>query len=105
METVDLTVLHKRRRNIDAVATRCREFGYPFLTWPEDKALLTLADLPKLTRVNFPPAWKDAQSGLYFVVYNDEQLRDVIRVGRAYSIRSGIDHIFGAVVVEYMVQS
>lgn len=100
---MELADLHNRRANIETVAALAKERDTPFLTWPEDKELLRLSDLPEITRVNVPHNWVSCELLFYFIVRDDEQLRDIIRVGRAYSINPALGQFTGTYVQEWKV--
>ena len=108
MELNELTDLHNRRNNIGTVARRCTEHNYPLLVWPEDKALLRLADLPRIYgKPNKPAAWRDMEYTVARLIGTDEQLRDFIREGRAYAVSDTVQHLTprSVLVVEYAVES
>lgn len=97
---------HNRRRNIETVSRRCKENNYPYLAWPEDKELLTLADLPVLSsarRPNTPPTWMSMIAVGFFPALTDAILRQRIRAGFAYYVIA-ITNV-GPVVQEYAVKS
>ena len=98
---MELADLHNRRSNIGTVAKRCRDNNYPLLAWPEDKELLRLSDLPVINRrPNIPTTWLSCDTNIMFVLHSDQALRDIVKVGRAYYVRAGIDNILGSKVVE-----
>lgn len=83
--STQLTDLHNRRANILHVARRAKEYGYPLLAWPEDKALLRVEDLPEIGgRVNVPRVWQGIQTMRTQVIANDAELRDFVREGYGY---------------------
>jgi len=100
---MELTDIHNRRSNITLVSNRAKAHGYPLLAWPEDKQLLRLADLPRLVHANKPPAWTTLVPGIYFIVSTDNALRDIIKIGRAYSINPALGQFNGHYVQEYKV--
>jgi hypothetical protein len=108
MKLEEIADHHNRRSNIALVAQRCREHRYPLLAWPEDEALLRLTDLPVIHGTpNRPVDWKDLEYTVARLIGTDEQLRDFIRVGRAYCIKDAIQHLTprSKLVVEYMVET
>jgi len=79
----------------------------PFLVWPEDKFLLTLADLPVQAK-NSAPDWEEFGVCWTFPVLDDKELRLMIREGYAYDIKGISDQfVRGRVylVTEYHVKS
>lgn len=108
MNTNELTDLHNRRANIETVASRCREHGYPLLAWPEDKALLRLSDLPQMTHAgafNQPTAWQHCEFHRLLCVASDTDLRNKITEGKAYAIILNLGQFQGTTVAEYKVES
>ena len=108
MKLNEIADLHNRRGNIGTVARRCAEHGYPLLVWPEDKALLRLTDLPVINgRPNKPTTWTDFEYTVARLIDNDEELRDFIREGRAYAIKTAAQQFAGSsrLVVEYRVST
>jgi hypothetical protein len=106
MKLNEIADLHNRRRDIGVVARRCAEHSYPLLAWPEDKALLRLADLPVIHgKPNKPTSWTSFEYTVARLIGSDEQLREFIREGRAYAISDTVQHLTPAsrLVVEYMV--
>ena len=105
MET-QLTDTHNRRKNIRLVAERAKANAYPLLTWPEDKTLLRLSDLPVIAGTpNKPTAWASMESSnRFFFVQTDEQLRRLIVVGRAYFCNPTVQQVLGTLVVECKVK-
>lgn len=101
---MELTDIHNRRRDIDVVAKRCREHGYPLLAWPQDTELLRLADLPNPAQINVPMDWTDCQYNVALFIKGNEELRKFIKPGNAYAINGAVQQINGAsFVVEYNV--
>ncbi len=108
MNTNELTDLHNRRANIEAVATRCRKHAYPLLAWPEDKALLRIADLPRIAHAgafNQPIAWARCELRQLFFVPDNATLRDCVRIGSAYAVVTNLVQFVGTVIAEYEVES
>jgi len=102
----ELADLHNRRANLELVSKRAKEHNYPLLIWPEDKALLRIADLPVFVKANRPVNWvKCEPSSLAFRVTSDQQLRDLVKVDRAYAINPAVQHITGYHLVEYRIES
>jgi hypothetical protein len=84
----ELADLHNRRKNIRLVSDRAKAMGFPYLVWPEDKELLRIDDLPLgdyKRRPNVPISWSKIDPTRYYIVINDEDLRQYIREGFAYS--------------------
>ncbi len=107
-KTMELTDLHNRRSNIDAVATRCRKHAYPLLAWPEDKELLRLSDLPQLAHVvafNIPIAWQRCEFLRLLCMTSDADLRNKITEGKAYAIVLNLGQFQGMTVAEYELES
>ncbi len=107
-KAMELTDLHNRRSNIEAVAARCREHAYPLLAWPEDKALLRLSDLPQVIHAgafNQPIAWKRCEFHRLLCVASDIDLRNKITEGKAYAIILNLGQFQGTTVAEYGVES
>jgi len=100
---MELGDIHNRRANIETVSNLAKAHGYPLLTWPEDKQLLCLGDLPRLIHVNRPINWISLEPSMYFIVKDDQTLRDVIKIGRAYSINPALGQFNGQFVQEYKV--
>jgi len=101
MHKLELADLHNRRGNITTVSNRAKANNYPVLTWPEDKELLRVSDLPTINgNPNVPPAWESFRSESIFFVSNDCDLRNKIRVGRAYYRNTSIQHLVGYLIVE-----
>lgn len=103
--SLELADLHNRRANIETVANLARVNGTPFLTWPEDKELLRLADLPRITRVNIPVNWVKCEPVISFVVTSDQSLRDIIVIGRAYSVNPALQQFNGVYVQEWKIET
>jgi hypothetical protein len=103
MNEMELTDLHNRRANIITVSNLAKAHGYPLLAWPEDKQLLRLADLPRLVQANKPINWTHLEPGIYFIVANDQALRDIIKPGKAYAINPALGQFNGSYVQEYKV--
>ena len=101
----ELADLHNRRANLELVSKQAKAHGYPLLIWPEDKALLRIADLPVFMKVNQPVNWVKCEPSMTFRVTSDQQLRDLVKVDRAYSINPAVQHITGYHLVEYRVES
>ena len=103
---MNLTDLHNRRGNIALVSKRAKENGFPFLTWPEYRQLLRLADLPVINGIaNRPPAWRAMITTATFTVHSDEQLREAVKIGRAYAVTTVAQQLSGTQIVEYKVKS
>lgn len=101
MEKLELTDLHNRRGNIELVSKRAKENDYPLLTWPEDKQLLRLVDLPVINKApNVPPAWTRFRLESTFFVSSDANLREKIRIGCAYYRITPTQHLTGDLIVE-----
>jgi hypothetical protein len=100
---MELTDLHNRRSNIETVANLAKAHGYPLLAWPEDKDLLRLEDLPRIVTPNKMVNWTKLEKGLYFILSNDQKLRDIIKPGRAYAINPALGQFNGLYVQEYKV--
>ncbi len=108
MNTSELTDLHNRRANIKVVAARCREHAYPLLAWPEDKALLRIADLPRLAHAgafNQPIAWDRCEFKRLVIVPDDIALRETLHEGRAYAVVINLGQFAGTTIAEYEVES
>ena len=108
MKLEEIADLHNRRGNIGTVAKRCAEHGYPLLAWPEDKALLKLDDLPIINgRPNKPTTWTDFEYTVARIINSDEELREFIREGFAYAVKTVAQQFAGnaRLVVEYKVET
>lgn len=84
---MELADIHNRRANIELVSKRAKEYGYPFLVWPEDKELLKLVDIPDTTKEpNMPTDWTAITlTRVIRHIYENHQLRFNVEVGKAYT--------------------
>jgi len=103
---LELTDLHNRRRSIAYVAREAQINLTPFLTWPEDKQLLRLSDLPLIQGrpFNTPTTWRRVNITATCTMTSDCTLRDFIIIGRAY-FRSFAHHSGLTVVTELEVNT
>lgn len=100
---LELADLHNRNRNIRVVAEDCQRNGFPLIAWPEDKELLRLEDLPQFTGANQRSTWTRLEFRNYFVCSTNQELRDILVIGRAYAINPAPAQFNGSTVLEYKV--
>jgi len=93
MELNEVTDLHNRRANVSTVASYFKTMELPFLTWPEDKLLLNLTDLPLFLNGEAPrkaKTWKPFSAVARHEVLPGKgantQLRSFIQTGRLYAV-------------------